>query len=181
MLDPYTVFFWFVGQAPYLYVIYILYRDGAWPGDYKITIHWCGVLTFTCGKRSVYEHHLAQTIHRRILTRTAVSQTSWLQQNISWYRTRPQTVPLVKHKYVAAILKVLEPKGKQIISSSWGLHNWTHAVIEPCHCNYSRLRSVKTHQIYCQYVSWQLVLTYKVIIRPYWTTYSDAKLITTLY
>jgi len=23
--------------------------------------------------------------------------------------------------------------------------------------------------IYCQYVSWQLVWTYKVIIRPYWT------------
>jgi len=35
--------------------------------------------------------------------------------------------------------------------------------------SYSRLRSVKTHQIYYQYVSWELLSTCKVIIRPYWT------------
>jgi len=39
--------------------------------------------------------------------------------------------------------------------------------IPMCLYQYSRLRSVKTHQIYCQYVSWQLVSTYKVIISPY--------------
>ena len=102
---------WGPGTTPVRYICSVTYRDGVWPGDYKITKYWCDVLTFTCGKSSVYEHHLAQTIHRRILTRTAASQTGWLQQNFSWYWTRPQTVPSVMHKYMAAILKVLEAKG----------------------------------------------------------------------
>jgi hypothetical protein len=112
------------------YICSVTYRDGAWLGDHKITIYWCGVLTFTCGKSSVYEHHLAQTIHRHIPTRTAPSHTGWLQQNFCCYWTWPQTVPSVKHKYMAAILKVLKAQGRQIISP-WGLHCWTHALTAP--------------------------------------------------
>jgi hypothetical protein len=119
------------GTVPVCYICSVTYRDGAWQGDYKITIYWCGVLTFTRGKSSVYEHHLAQTIHRHILTRTAASHTGRLQQHFSWYWTRPQTVPSVTHKYMAAILKGLEVKGRQIISSAWGLHTWTQALIAP--------------------------------------------------
>jgi hypothetical protein len=124
------------GTIPVCYICSVTYRDGAFPADYKITKHWCGVLTFTCGKSSVYEHHLAQTIYRNITTRTAVNQTSWLQQNFSWYWTPPQTVPSVMHKYTAAILKMLKAEGRQIISSAWGLHTWTHAVIAPYYCSW---------------------------------------------
>jgi hypothetical protein len=116
------------GTIPVCYICSVTYRDGAWSRDYKITIYWCGVLTFTCGKSRVYEHHLAQTVHTHILTRAA-SQTGWLQQNFSQYWTRAQTVPSVRHKCMAAILKVLEAKEKQIIPSAWSLHTWTHALI----------------------------------------------------
>ena len=63
------------GTTPVRYICSVTYRDGAWPRDYKITKYWC---VLTCAKSSVYERHLAQTIHRRFLTRTAVSQTGRL-------------------------------------------------------------------------------------------------------
>ena len=64
------------GTTPVRYICSVTYRDGVWPADYKITKYWCGVLT--CAKRSVHERHLAQKIHRHILTRNAVSQTGQL-------------------------------------------------------------------------------------------------------
>ena len=77
MLDPYSdLLICGPGTTPVRYICSVTYRDGVWPGDYKITKYWCGVLT--CAKSSVYERHVAQTTHRRILTRTAVSQTDRL-------------------------------------------------------------------------------------------------------
>jgi hypothetical protein len=58
----------------------------------------------------VYEHHLAQTVHSRSPTGTAASQSGWLPQNFSQYWNQLQTVHSVMHKYMAAILKVLEAK-----------------------------------------------------------------------
>jgi len=91
----------------------------------NMAIYWCVVLILTYGKSSVKKQHLAQTVHRHIVTGTAVSQTSWLQQNLPWCRTRPQTVPSV-NKW--QILKGLEAKWGQIISST-GVHTLTHALI----------------------------------------------------
>jgi hypothetical protein len=53
--------------------------DGAWHGDYKMTIY-CGVLTFTCGKSSVHDYHLAQTIERQNLTITEEGTESLITQ-----------------------------------------------------------------------------------------------------
>ena len=52
--------------------------------------------------------------HKQYIARTAVSQTDWLQQNVSWYGTQPQTVLSVMHKYMTDILKKLEAKGSYI-------------------------------------------------------------------
>jgi hypothetical protein len=137
------------GTLPVRYICSVTYRYGACPADYKITIYWCGVLTFTCVKSSVYEHHLAQTI----LTKRAVSQTGWLQQNFSWYWTRPQRVPSVKHKYMAAILQVLAGKGRQIISSAWGLHTWTHALTAPYYCSCRQHQQKAKHTTIHQFIA----------------------------
>jgi len=56
--------------------------------------------------------------HKQYITRTAVSQTDWLQQNVSWYGTQPQTVLSVMHKYMADILKKLQAKASYILSSA---------------------------------------------------------------
>ena len=66
-----------------------------------------------------------QYIH--IVSGTAVSQTSWLQQNLPWCRTRLQKVTSV-NKW--QILKGLVAKGKQIICSAC-LNTLTHALIAP--------------------------------------------------
>jgi len=44
-----------------------------------------------------------------------------------------------------------------------------NVLIPMCLCKLLKIKIRQNTSIYCQYVSWQLVSTYKVIIRPYWT------------
>jgi hypothetical protein len=160
MLDPHTVI-WSVGQAPYLCVIYVLYHTGTvldldiTKSQYTDVVFWhLHVEKAVC--MNITWH---KKIHRCILTRKAASYTVWLQQNFSWYWTRPQTVPSVTHKYMAAILKVLEAKGRQIISSAWGLHTWTHALIAPYYWSWRQQQQKVKHTIIHQLHSflWKLI------------------------
>jgi len=53
---------------------------------------------------------------------------------------------------MAAILKVLEAKGRQIISSAWGLHTWKHALIAPYYWSWRRHQQKVKHTIIHQFM-----------------------------
>ena len=118
-----------------------------------------------------YAYHMSQTKHTSLTSMAVLSQNEHILR-----------MPITSHSQNRSITVLLQIEHTLHMLITCHRLNLLHLHLwQFCHSlnilytclslfshgisilHYSRISSVKIHQIYCQYVSWQLVSTYKVI------------------